>query len=427
MASSRKVCTAEGEAEATRGPNYFGRYVLDIPHDQPVAIPYHCYSGQSESGKSTTIKNFQLQYAPLSFWAERRTWKSVIHLNLVRSVRRIHDALSSLPLSELLTQDIPTYSPDTCRSVRAFGPTGRGEDFGVADGRYKREQKPTLSPKHQLLLMRLRPILDLDATLMHQLMYLDHSTRKSGINAADLFIPLPSSALSSPSRPSWWGNEVPDDPAPWSPASHTSILSSTIGISASQAPSVISPRSTTPNGSLLTLSGDEPHIYASLWSNHAQITSQPQPGGTLPNERPRAHSSVSQQTKSPMSVLSEAMGTTHDPSALIASVSRRTSYSSIGSRHSKQPTRSRRLSLATLSLPPSTINVSEWPWSRTTLNQSLFGAGRTAMGLGDGATSTTDRIMAACAPDIAELWKDPTIRNILGEFFGIQVECEAGL
>src|SRR5258706_1756167 len=27
MASSRKVCSAEGEAEATRGPNYFGRYV----------------------------------------------------------------------------------------------------------------------------------------------------------------------------------------------------------------------------------------------------------------------------------------------------------------------------------------------------------------------------------------------------------------
>jgi len=87
MASSRKVCTAEGEAEATRGPNPFGWYVNGIPHYQPVAHPYHSYSGQSESGKSSIIKNSQLQYSPRSFWAERGTWKTVIYLNLVRSVR----------------------------------------------------------------------------------------------------------------------------------------------------------------------------------------------------------------------------------------------------------------------------------------------------------------------------------------------------
>src|SRR5258706_5530973 len=172
-----------------------------IPHLQPMEVSYPCYSGQSESGKSTTIKNFQLQYSPMSFWAERRTWKRVIHLNLVRSVRRIHNALSSLPLSELLTQNITTYSPDACRSIRALTPTGAGEGYRIADNRYTPEQKPTLSSKHRLLLMRLRPILDLDTTLMHQLMYsnFDHSNDKSGLRAAGLFVPLPSTGLVTPS------------------------------------------------------------------------------------------------------------------------------------------------------------------------------------------------------------------------------------
>ncbi|KAI0694499.1 guanine nucleotide binding protein, alpha subunit [Cytidiella melzeri] len=51
--------------------------------------------GQSESGKSTTLKNMQLAYAPRMFAAERASWRAVIQLNLVRSVNAILDALSS--------------------------------------------------------------------------------------------------------------------------------------------------------------------------------------------------------------------------------------------------------------------------------------------------------------------------------------------
>src|SRR6266849_2495471 len=52
------------------------------------------FSGQyvglfQESGKSTTVKNFQIAYAPNAWKAERKTWRAVIYLNLVRSVRRI--------------------------------------------------------------------------------------------------------------------------------------------------------------------------------------------------------------------------------------------------------------------------------------------------------------------------------------------------
>lgn len=50
--------------------------------------------GQSESGKSTTLKQFQLMHATAAFHADRIAWRAVIYLNLVRSVRRILDAVS---------------------------------------------------------------------------------------------------------------------------------------------------------------------------------------------------------------------------------------------------------------------------------------------------------------------------------------------
>ncbi|KIK71535.1 hypothetical protein GYMLUDRAFT_211852 [Collybiopsis luxurians FD-317 M1] len=50
--------------------------------------------GQSESGKSTTLKQFQLLHSPSSFHMERIAWRVVIYLNLVRSIQRILDALS---------------------------------------------------------------------------------------------------------------------------------------------------------------------------------------------------------------------------------------------------------------------------------------------------------------------------------------------
>lgn len=50
--------------------------------------------GQSESGKSTTLKQFQLLYSPAAFHSERIAWRAVIYLNLVRSVRRILEALA---------------------------------------------------------------------------------------------------------------------------------------------------------------------------------------------------------------------------------------------------------------------------------------------------------------------------------------------
>ncbi|TDL24443.1 G-alpha-domain-containing protein [Rickenella mellea] len=50
--------------------------------------------GQSESGKSTTLRQFQRLYTPSAFREERILWRAVIQLNLVRSIRTILDTLS---------------------------------------------------------------------------------------------------------------------------------------------------------------------------------------------------------------------------------------------------------------------------------------------------------------------------------------------
>ncbi|GJE93719.1 G-alpha-domain-containing protein [Phanerochaete sordida] len=57
--------------------------------------------GQSESGKSTTLRQFQRLYTPSAFRDERVLWRSVIQLNVVRSIRHIIDAVSDVRRREL--------------------------------------------------------------------------------------------------------------------------------------------------------------------------------------------------------------------------------------------------------------------------------------------------------------------------------------
>ncbi|KAF7374475.1 Guanine nucleotide-binding protein alpha-4 subunit [Mycena sanguinolenta] len=49
--------------------------------------------GQSESGKSTTLRQFQRIYTPTAFREERIQWRAVIQLNIIRSIHTILDAL----------------------------------------------------------------------------------------------------------------------------------------------------------------------------------------------------------------------------------------------------------------------------------------------------------------------------------------------
>ncbi|KAJ7484692.1 guanine nucleotide binding protein, alpha subunit [Mycena latifolia] len=50
--------------------------------------------GQSESGKSTTLKNFQLMYDAKAFRAERASWRAIVQLNVVRSIHVVLDVIT---------------------------------------------------------------------------------------------------------------------------------------------------------------------------------------------------------------------------------------------------------------------------------------------------------------------------------------------
>ncbi|PSS34232.1 hypothetical protein PHLCEN_2v1742 [Hermanssonia centrifuga] len=74
--------------------------------------------GQSESGKSTTLKNIQLIQAPEAWQAERASWRIVIQLNLVRAVNTILDILSSeVPATPARAYDSWSMSPSVNLSL----------------------------------------------------------------------------------------------------------------------------------------------------------------------------------------------------------------------------------------------------------------------------------------------------------------------
>jgi len=66
--------------------------------------------GQSESGKSTTLRQFQRLYTPTAFREERILWRAVIQLNVVRSIRIILETLASA-MSPMSPATSPSSSP----------------------------------------------------------------------------------------------------------------------------------------------------------------------------------------------------------------------------------------------------------------------------------------------------------------------------
>ncbi|KAF9458709.1 guanine nucleotide binding protein, alpha subunit [Collybia nuda] len=100
--------------------------------------------GQSESGKTATLKNFQLTYARREWSEERASWRAVIQLNLVRNVNLILDHLTH--------EMSGSQSPD-----------GNNSDESAEDIVPVRRTAKTLPPlrfkeKHRLLKLRLGPL-----------------------------------------------------------------------------------------------------------------------------------------------------------------------------------------------------------------------------------------------------------------------------
>ncbi|KAJ7190671.1 guanine nucleotide binding protein, alpha subunit [Mycena pura] len=108
--------------------------------------------GQSESGKSTTLKNFQLMCEPKAFRAERASWRAIIHLNVVRSVRTILDALA-------VASSAPEALPPSPRSSASSGS----------------RDSLTVRPDTDLLALRMRllPLLQIEDELTRRLAHPD--------------------------------------------------------------------------------------------------------------------------------------------------------------------------------------------------------------------------------------------------------------
>ncbi|KDQ60246.1 hypothetical protein JAAARDRAFT_32626 [Jaapia argillacea MUCL 33604] len=109
--------------------------------------------GQAESGKSTVLKNFQMQFTPKAFKAESGAWRAVIHLNLVRSVNFILDLISSPSSSPTLASTSTAQPP----SPTSSSPNHDQEEHPL----------PTIDPTPELrhVKMRLLPLRRVEAML----------------------------------------------------------------------------------------------------------------------------------------------------------------------------------------------------------------------------------------------------------------------
>ncbi|CDO76678.1 hypothetical protein BN946_scf184305.g10 [Trametes cinnabarina] len=131
--------------------------------------------GQSESGKSTTLKNFQLAFAPNAWQAERASWRAVIQLNLVRSINHILDILAQ-EMSKAPTTTSPISSPyirPTTAQARLDNPTpasstASGLDRSSTPSPTERSSSPPplhFTNAHALLKLRLVPLRRVEADL----------------------------------------------------------------------------------------------------------------------------------------------------------------------------------------------------------------------------------------------------------------------
>ncbi|KAI0773014.1 G-protein alpha subunit [Trametes elegans] len=114
--------------------------------------------GQAESGKSTTLKNFQLQFSPQHFAKERAAWKTIIQLNLIRCVKRLLEVLQEEWESSLQTTTASSIAKG--KGVAGRTPTSPGVRFSTSP----------LNDHHRRIRMRLSALLPIEEELMKKLL-----------------------------------------------------------------------------------------------------------------------------------------------------------------------------------------------------------------------------------------------------------------
>ncbi|KAJ7142881.1 guanine nucleotide binding protein, alpha subunit [Mycena epipterygia] len=123
--------------------------------------------GQSESGKSTVLKNFRLKYAPSQWKAELRSWRAVIQLNLIQNVLTILDVMEA----RLAMPEAPPHSGPTAFLPQAYGRASI--DSTMSDITLASSGRSTmhiiLTQKHRILNLRLSPLREVEEDLRRRL------------------------------------------------------------------------------------------------------------------------------------------------------------------------------------------------------------------------------------------------------------------
>ncbi|OBZ73276.1 Guanine nucleotide-binding protein alpha-4 subunit [Grifola frondosa] len=114
--------------------------------------------GQAESGKSTTLKNFQLAFSPSHFRNERNAWKTIIQLNLIRSIKRLLEVLQEEWESSVQS------APSASSIAKGKGVAGRAPPAGV------RFSTSPLTDSHRRMRMRLSALLPIEEQLTKRLL-----------------------------------------------------------------------------------------------------------------------------------------------------------------------------------------------------------------------------------------------------------------
>ncbi|KAJ7613421.1 G-protein alpha subunit [Roridomyces roridus] len=121
--------------------------------------------GQSESGKSTVLKNFRLKYALTQWKAELRSWRAVIQLNLVQNVLTILDVIQE--------QFAQAEAPPAPSRRSSFTPPRYGRmsiDSTVSElVQPQGTSHIQLSQKHRVLHLRLSPLREVEEDLRRRL------------------------------------------------------------------------------------------------------------------------------------------------------------------------------------------------------------------------------------------------------------------
>lgn len=117
--------------------------------------------GQSESGKSTTLKNFRMKYAPEEWSRERNAWRAVIQLNLIRSIITIVEILQAeMDGEEIDSTDAADLSPYSSHKMQRPS-TASSSTASILSVH--------LTDQHQLLKLRLGPLRRVETDLRRRL------------------------------------------------------------------------------------------------------------------------------------------------------------------------------------------------------------------------------------------------------------------